>query len=65
MRSQSLIVSTGILYLPSFPQDAFPKGLVLIKVVIPKRKFPQGGAKAIDAQCFTELPWLRPLSLLL
>ena len=32
---------------------------------LPKGKFPQGNEKATSAQCFTGLPWLRPLSPLL
>ena len=54
----------NVQYCPSSPMAAFPK------VMLPKRKnpsrllnFPQGGAKAIVAQCSTKLPWLCPLFL--
>ena len=55
------------LYIHSFLKAASLKGLMQTPSpsIPPRRKFPQGNAKAIDAQCFTELPWLGPHSFLL
>ena len=61
MFPQSLLLSAP--YPPSFLKDARPKGLV--QNLLPQRKSLQGSAKAIGGQCFTELPWLCLLFLLL
>ena len=53
-------------YHPSSLMAGPLKGLVTQRLnKLPQKKFPLGCAKAIGAQCFTELPWLRLHSLLL
>ena len=63
MSSHFLFLSA--LYTPSFLKVASPKSLIQALSMLPRRNFPQRSAKTTGAQCFTELPWLLLLYLLL
>ena len=51
---------------PLFPNGCSPQGSAAVPKTKPQasqKNFPQGSARAIDAQCSTGLPWLRLLFL--